>query len=119
MTIDNCFPTAVVINLEILSSLGHVQVTGFCLSFTAVNSQAFCCSRSLSHSQQRHACSIVFVVGQVPGCAISNVHYDAAVSVNIIAAGNSRVLVVQADFNITAIACIYVAFDGAGSFAAV
>ena len=119
MVIDNGFPTAVMSDVQSFGSLGHVKEAFFSLGLAAVDGQALCssCRRSFGHSQQGHACC--FIIGQVPSCTISNVRYDAAVAVNIVAAVQLRVLFVQADFNAAAIACSYITINDAGCFAAV
>ena len=55
MTVDEGFPTAVISNLDVLSSLLQINETGFSLCFATIECQAFCGNcRSLSHSQQGH-----------------------------------------------------------------
>ena len=120
VTVDDGFPTAIISNLESLSSLGHVQVAGFSLSFTAIDGQTFCrsCSRSFCNSQPGHACCFI-TIGQVPDCTVSNVHYDAAVAINIVAAGHFGILFGQVDYYAAAICCINITVDSAACFATV
>ena len=121
MSVDDGFPTAVACNLQILSSLGHVQVAGLCFALATINGQAFIssCCRGFRHSQQGHACSFVIVISQLPNGAVLDVHYDAAAFVNIVAAGQLGLSIIQGDFNVTTVACIYITVNSAGCIAAV
>ena len=117
--IDNGFPTAVMINLKLASSASHIQITGFTLSCTTIYCQADSRSCTSCHLQQGHACSFILVISQYPCCAVLDVHYNTAVIINIITAGQLGVLFIQADFNAAAIACIYITINSTGCVAAV